>query len=42
LARYTKEDSVAWDSVGGVILVGFGWNNLKYDLENEKATPFIR
>jgi hypothetical protein len=41
LARYTKEESVAWDSLGGVILVGFGWNNLKYDLENEKPTSLI-
>ena len=24
-----------------VILVGFGWKNLKYDLENEKLTFLI-
>jgi len=26
---------------GGVKLVGFGWKNLKYDLENEKLTFLI-
>ena len=26
---------------GGDILVEFGWENLKYDLENEKLTSLI-
>jgi len=26
---------------GGVTLVGFGWKNLKNDLENEKLTDLI-